>query len=334
MLRHLFRLTMFLIFLTAMMVLVTPVLTVNSLLYPIRTDSASVMMQQISFEKQPPESRDSTRMFLYSPRQLQLNYVDYQVTLPDGDTLRGWLVLDSLRSLAPLLLIIPDISEGAISYIPALKEFADRGFNVCVLNMRGQGNSDGEMYDMTQRASNDLRYAVRDLKKIPFIEKVAVMGIRTGAAITIKAFSDSSRFADVMILQNPPLSLQRYFVQHVISDWGRFMIPVIPALKRAYEEQTSIQMEHYDYRNLLVNIFVPHMLVAANYPGRKIMDETVALYHESNYYRKRLLIDTESAGKPPGFSNSKKYYDRISAFINYSLPPTTKKSRFRKLAEL
>ncbi len=335
MLRHLFRLSVFAIFITAVMVVITPVLTVNSLLYPIRVDSSYIVMEQLHYEKLRNKGEaDSGQFFIYSPGQLQLNYVNYSVTLPDQIVLKGWLVVDSLRRLSPLILIIPDIQEGAIHYIASLKEFSDRGFNVCVMNMRGQGTSTGDQYDMANQAAGDLNTLVSSLKKIPFIEKIAVLGIGSGAAIAIKAFYDNPVFADVLLVQNPPENMNRFIRQHIVNEWGEIIVPLLPALKRTYESKTGIQLSDYDYENMLSSLYVPNMVIVANYKSKKTVDQSVGVYHSSNYFRKRLLIDYDSFQKKPGFSNSKKYYDKISAFVNSSLPAKTKKSRFRKLAQI
>ena len=324
---------MFAILAAAILVVMTPVLTVNKLLYPLKIDSSLVSQQQIAYEKGIQSGlSDSEAVFLYSPSQLNLNYVDVNYSLSDSVILRGWLVRDTLRRQSPLLLIIPDISEGAINYLPVMKQFSDRGFNVCVINMRGQGNSEGFYYDFTFQAAKDIIEIVSEIKKLPFVDYVAILGNSTGAAIALKAVSDSSSIADVLILQNPPKTLAQYFNQQAVKEWGNFIVPVLPAMQRCYEQQTGINFGDYDYLKMVQNLFVPHMMVASNFFSKKIVKETVAVYHASNYYRKQLFIDNASFGKATGFENSKKYYDRISAFINSSLSSKTKKTRFRKLA--
>jgi len=333
MVKNIFRFGIFAILCSMVLVIITPVLTLNSILYPVKIDSSFVRQEQIAYEKLLQKGKaDSGRVFLYSPEQLNINYMEVALTLSDSVKINGWMALDTLRPQSPLLLIIPDIEEGAILYFPALKQFCDRGFNVCVMDMRGQGNSGGDYYDMGKLAASDLIYLIGELKKMPFIDKVAILGNRTGAAIAIKAISDSSSIADVLILQNPLLTMEYFFSRQATKKWGEFIQPVMPALNRSYEQQTGISIEEYDYEKMVSDLLVPHMMVVANYFSKKIIDETVTVYHASNYYRKRLYIERDTFKKPTGFDNSKKYYDKISSFINSSLPPKSKKSRFLKLA--
>ena len=332
--KNIFRLSMVLLVATAWLVIITPILSFNSLLYPVRIDSAYVSQQQLLHEKRVADgSLENTPVFIYSPEQVAVPYMDIRYTLRDSVQLRGWMALDTLHTQSPLLLIIPDITEGAIEYIPAMKEFCDRGFNVCVINLRGQGNSEGNFYTPGVASVNDIKQLVADLKKMPFIGHVAMLGNGTGAGILIKANADSS-LADVLVLQNPPSSLSGYFRQKAIEEWGEFIVPLLPALTRSYENRTGIAVENYNYLELVSRIKIPHMMVTANFNSTRVLEETVAVYNASTVFKKRLYVDAPSFGKKTSVRNEKAYYDRIASFVHISLPAKTKKTRFRRLAEL
>jgi hypothetical protein len=334
MVKNIFRFFILLILAVAGLVIITPVLSFNELLYPVRIDSAYLSQQQLAYEKNLAGTfSDSGAIFIYTPEQMNIHYMNINYTVRDSIKLRGWMAIDTLHAKAPLLLIVPDISEGAINYIPAMKQFCDRGFNVCVINMRGQGDSEGNYYTPGKVSANDLKQLLEDLKRMPFIENTAVMGIGTGAGIIMSAMTDTN-VADVMILQNPPVSLSRYFRQKAVSRWGNYIIPILPALVRSYEDKTGVNVSSYNYLKMIAHISVPHMMVTANFMDKKEVDETLELYHASTYYKKRLYIDANSYKKKTGIENDKVYYDKIAAFINSSLPSKSKKTRFRKLAYL
>lgn len=331
--KNIFRLFIVALLATAALVIITPVLSFTELLYPVRIDSAYVFQQQLAYEKNViDEISDSGAVFLYSPEQLNIHYMNVSYTLRDSVKLQGWMAIDTLHAKAPLLLIIPDITEGAINYIPAMKQFCDRGFNVCVINMRGQGNSEGSIYSPGSTPARDVKQLIYDLKQMPFIEHVALMGSGTGAAIVMKVMSDSA-VADVLLLQNPPVSLSRYFKEKAIVRWGNFILPILPALIRSYEDETGLSVKAYNYKKMIKKINVPHMLVAANFMDKKVVDETLELYHASENYNKRLYIDADSFRKRTAHENKKAYYDKVAAFINSSLPYKTKNTRFKKLAQ-
>lgn len=315
------------------MVLITPVLNVNKLLYPIRIDSVYIKLQELNqYNNTPKSERDSANLFLYSPQQLGINYSNLTFTMNDGVRINGWLVADTGRLDAPLLLIIPDIEEGALHYINAMREFEQRGLNVCVIDTRGQGMSEGDYYDPGGLSVSDINLIVQELKSFSFVTHIAVMGSGTGAGIIISAAYDSSMIADVLIFQNPRKSLKSVFIEHAHNEWGSIVNPFMNVLLRDYEKQTGIDFSECDYINMIGEIYIPHLMVAANYFSEKRVVETVEIYKSSNYYRKRFLIDKNSFNKLPGFNNSKFYYDNISAFINSSIPQKNKKSKFRKLA--
>ncbi len=298
----------------------------------MRVDSAFVHQQQIVYEKQKAAGKDdSARVFIYGPDQLNINYIDVSLTMSDSVVLKGWMAIDTTRLQSPLLLIVPDISEGAINYIPAMKQFCDRGFNVCVMDLRGQGMSGGTFYNPGMRSVEDVIYIINQLKKMPFINNVAVLGTGTGAGIALKAVVDSS-VANVVIFQNLPVSLKRFLRQMAMKEWGTMIRPFFPVVMRSYQKNTGIQLENHNYLKLVTSLYVPHMFVTANFKSKNDIDETVLIYNASTYFKKRLYIDTDTYLKPTGISNSKKYYDKLSTYINSSLPPKKRRSRFGRLA--
>ncbi len=332
MVKNIFRAFILLILATIALVILTPVFSFKELLYPVRVDSVYLAQQQVVYENQLQEGlKDSMKIFIYSPAQMNINYMDIIYTLRDSIKLRGWMALDTLHMQSPLLLIIPDITEGAINYIPAMKQFCDRGFNVCVINLRGQGDSEGDFYTPGATSARDVKQLILDLKKMPFISNVALMGNGTGAGVVMKLMSDTA-VADVLILQNPVVTLSGYFRDKAISRWGNFILPVLPALIRAYEDETGLSVSAYDYSKMIKKIYVPHMMVVANFPDKKNVDETIELYNASENYRKRLYIDVASFRKTTDIENNKVYYDKLASFISSSMPSRTKKTRFRKLA--
>lgn len=332
MLKNIFRLCILSILATAVLVILTPILPVNNLLYPVRVDSAFVSQQQLLYEKKVQAGAiDSVINFLYDPSQLEIHYIDVTLTMRDSIRLKGWMSIDSTRMQSPLLLIIPDINEGCISYIPALKQFCDRGFNVCVMDMRGQGISGGEYYDPGMNAVNDVIYMVNEFRKMPFINQVALMGKGTGAGIVLKAVADSA-VADVLVLENLPVGMKQYFRRKAMQQWGMNIQLIMPALIRSYERKTGINFDDFKFLEILKTTKIPQLFVVANFDTKKEIDESLKLYDASTYEKKKLYIDTNTFLKPKGLANNKTYYDKISSFINTSLPPKTKKTRFRKLA--
>jgi hypothetical protein len=334
MLKNIFRFSMLLLLSTAALVAITPIFSVNNLLYPIRIDSAFVSQKHYIYEKSLSEGKVVTpESFLYSPSQLKINFIDITLPVADSTILRGWLAIDTTRLQSPLLFIVPDISEGAVTYIPAMKQFCDRGFNVCVMNMRGQGNSDGEVYSPGEKAAADVAYLVKEIRKMPFIDKVILMGSGTGAGIVLKAVTDTA-FADVIILQNPLVNLRKYLTSEAVTKWGAIVLPIMPAVIRSYEKTAGLNISQYNYEKLISSISIPPVFIAANFFSGNDVILTRRMYNASEHTSKKLFIDNTSFRRKSNLENDKSYYDKVSALINSSLPVKKKKSRFRRLAAL
>ena len=332
MVKNIFRFFVIVMLSLAGLVLITPVISFNDLLYPVRIDSAYVSRQQFVYEKQLTSNQtDSGEVFIYSPQQLNIHYMNMSYTLRDSVTLKGWMAIDTLHMSSPLLLIIPDISEGAICYLSSMKQFCDRGFNVCVMDLRAQGESEGAYYTLGQTSADDVKQLIADLRKLPFVSNIALMGSGTGAAIALKTMKDSA-YAEALILQNPLVSLDTYFHEIAVAQWGNFILPVLPPMIRRYESKTGLQVSNYDYVSMISDVTVPVMVTAANFMDKKIIEQALTIYKASPYVKKQLYIDAASFMIKTRDENSKTYYDKIGAFISISMPSKSKKTRFRKLA--
>jgi pimeloyl-ACP methyl ester carboxylesterase len=332
--KNIFRLTILIILGSAVMVMITPSLTLNSMLYPPRIDSSywaqAELMNSLELEK---GKGDTEKVFMFTPLEAGLKYDSITHTTADGTLIRGWLSYDTTRSKAPLLLIIPDISQGAIQFLPSMMKFTKRGFHVLLMDMRGQGRSEGLLYHPGYSAG-DVISLLTEVKKSPVIEKVAILGIGTGAGITIATVTLAPFIVDVIVLQNPSVSLGRRIRQQSIDEWGWMINPFLPAIVRAYEYKTGINTSDFDYIKMISAMSIPQMYVAASYKSIHEHNQTIALYRVSDYFRKRLYIERESLGLEAGVPNSKEYYDKISAFINSSFPGNFKRFRTGKLVEV
>lgn len=319
---------------SAVMVMITPSLTLNSMLYPPRIDSSYWAQTELVYALQLEKGMaDSGKIFLFTPGEAGLKFDDVVHVTADGTIIRGWLSKDTTRTKAPLLMIIPDIGHGAIQYLPAMLKFTGRGFHVLLMDMRGQGRSEGSLYHPGY-AAGDVISLLTEIKRSPEIDRAAILGIGTGAGIAIASVTLAPFIVDVLVLQNPSVSLGSRIRQQSIDEWGWMINPLLPAIVRSYEYKTGINTSDFDYRKMVSVMSIPQMYVAASYQTNRVHNQTIALYRASDYYRKRLFIERESHGLEPGIPNGKQYYDKISAFINSSFPGNYKRSRTRKLAEV
>ncbi len=326
-----FRTSIVVLVCTASIVFVSPFLNVNGLIYPTRIDSTYFSQQENLYEKYVLEGGiDSGRIFIYNPGEIGIRYHEAQVQVEEGIFLKSWIAGDTIQDPTASLIMIPDISESRIHYLKDIKEFVDRGYRVCVVELRGQGSSDGSVYSIGHEAANDISLLIDQLEIDEGFRDIAIMGNRTGAAVAMQVTLDDPRI-EVLVAKNPFISFGSYFSDYAQNYWGPWVLPLCRIIKRDAERTIGFHPDSLDLSLLTHFIEKPSLYVAANFYTENVAREALHLYRASEVSKKKLIIDRSSVFTENGFSNSKQYYDRISAFIASSLPPTEKRSRFRKL---
>ena len=107
-----------------------------------------------------------------------------------------------------------------VYYLNALSEFPKRGIHVCVIDMRGQGMSQGNYYDPAVKSISDLKKITAQIKKMTGVSGLALLGSGTGAGIIINAAFENDTIANALVLQNPPLSLSDVYSEQAEHEWG------------------------------------------------------------------------------------------------------------------
>ncbi|MFM7177353.1 MAG: serine aminopeptidase domain-containing protein [Bacteroidota bacterium] len=308
-----------------LLVLITPLVTVKSLLYPLRIDSTYVIQMR--------NSGDTAFIgHPMRPEELGMQYQKIIFRRNGQPELRGWISYDSTRYSAPLLCIVPDISESKICYLNDVMEYHARGFHVCLIDMRGQGDSEGEFYDPGLNSALDLTGLVQRLDTMKRVEFVALLGVGTGAGICIKASVDTSLKASALVIQNAPQSLEKLFQKTVLHGWGGVLLPFLPVFKRSYERKTGLDFHEHRYAEIFKNSHLPYSSVAAGFVSKTTM-EGIKIVHESgNYAHKKLFLELHPKQDNPFHQYSRKYYDQICGHIKASRQSPVFKSRRKKLA--
>lgn len=307
------------------MVLITPLISVNSLRYPMRIDSLYVAQMKnagdSSFFGRPTH-----------PKQVGVPYHRLTFGRAGEPVLHGWMLLDSSQESAPMICIIPDIHESKLCYIQDMIEYQMRGFHVCVVDLRGQGDSEGESYDLGQQSAIDLTALIQRLSSMEAVDYVACVGVGTGAGICIKAAQDTSFKAAALVLQNAPESLEKLFTKNVTAEWGSVIYPFMPIVKRSYERASQLDFHQHRYAKIMSNMHLPLMSVAAGYVTESMMEGIHAVHEASPYTRKKMIFETQPIPQGLFHSYSRKYFDQICGFIISSRQLPVFKSRRKKLA--
>ena len=322
---YVFRWAMLFIAFHILLVVVTPLISVNSLLYPLRIDSTYVAQMQnagdSSFFGQPTH-----------PKQIGINYHRITFGRTGEPVLQGWMLFDSSKVTAPMICIIPDISESKVCYVQDMMEFHARGFHVCVIDMRGQGDSEGDYYDPGHQSAFDLTALTQRLESLEQVEYVACLGIGTGAGICIKATEDTSFSAAALILQNTPESLEKLFHKTMTNEWGPLIYTFMPIVQRSYERSVQLDFHKHRYARIMAKTNLPFLSVAAGFVTESMLDDIRAVHEAGPFAKKKMFFEVQP--DPPGLFHtySRKYYDQICGFIISSRQSPVFKSRIKKLA--
>lgn len=307
------------------LVLVTPVFTVNSFLYPIRVDSAMVAQQLLTARDQAISPQP------LHPNQLRLDYETLYFKRDGQPGLYGWISYDTTNTVAPMIVIVPDIEEGRINYLMDMAEWNARGFHVCVMDMRGQGQSEGTFYDPGKRSSKDLVSLCNQLESLKRVDYVTCMGIGTGAGICLSATEDTSFKAAALILQNPSTSLEHLLQRKAMVGWGGLLYPLLPVLKRSYERTTGIDFHEHRYAQIIGRCNIPYLIVGAGSISKTGVQEIIRLSEADGNSRKRVYWEIQGRDFKPFHQYSKKYYDHLAGFIVSSRQSPVFKLRRKKL---
>ncbi|MFM7079248.1 MAG: serine aminopeptidase domain-containing protein [Bacteroidota bacterium] len=307
------------------LVLITPVFTVNSFLYPIRIDSAMVAQQLL------PINDSTLKPQPLHPGQLRLAYETVYFRRENQPGLRGWISYDTSRKTAPLIIIVPDIDEGKISYLIDMAEWNARGFHACVIDMRGQGASEGPFYDPGKNSAMDLVGLTNKLGELERVEYVACMGVGTGAGICMMATADTSFKAQALVLQNPPISLEKQLQRAALKGWGGLLYPLLPVLKRSYERTTGNDFHQHSYGHIMSGCHIPYLIVGAGKVSEAEATDINALLKASGNSKKKTFWELQEHDNKPFHNFSKKYYDHLSGFVVLSRQSPVYKTRKKKL---
>ncbi len=223
-----------LLLLTAAFIIFSPTLISPELINPVRIDSLYITLQKAQASNSQDSSDNSSTLF-FNPSEVNLRYENFDVTTTDKQILRGWFVSCD-DSIANTLIIIHDLNESKIKYINLIRQLHDRGLNVCAVDMRAHGNSDGLEFSPGIVAVSDMKKLIDTLQVKLHTKRIAVFGAGVGAAIAMQAAANDNRI-EAVIAQSPFSNYERYVNNYAHLHW-RFMNRILlPVIKRKIENR-------------------------------------------------------------------------------------------------
>lgn len=311
--------------------LAIPTVTVTELVYPIRRDSVYLRNQQIMMESKDTSEED-VKKFLYNPGQLGLAYREMSAVTHDGDSIKWWVINDSVFSTGFHLLVIPGLNESRLDYIDFADEATGRGLTVSVADMRGQGISRGNKYMPGKEAASDISLIIDSLQSVLAFEEIAVFGSGTGAAMALQAACIDRRIGAV-ILENPFLNMNRFIKAYTDRKYGWISFLFHNRMNKNYFSETGIHPDSLNMEKLIAGYDQPVMLISRISENNLDYKSVQRLYRVSPSKGKKwmaLRAFDESADREVTL---KKYFDRLATFVNVNLPkPVKTKPRYKRVA--
>lgn len=324
------RLSFILLLLLICLYLATSFFSITELLYPAKLDSIYVHTQQLQYEKELDDGKLlPEKTFLYNPSQLNLISNDFSILTHDQIKLKGWYIVDSVKKSQNTLIIIPDINESKISYIEAASEFIARGINVCLMDMRAQGESEGTFYTMGKITLSDVMVIIDSLISINKTQNIVLMGVGTGAAIALQAAEEDQRIK-VLLLQNPFFSLEEYIASYAKIKYGRLSKWFYGRMKKDFEKEIGFSADSLNLSILAAKVKIPTLFISVISEKNLEFRPTERLFDVSIAVKKEWGVFIKQDENNKGLEERKKYYDKAAAFINSNVQQKTK-SKFRKL---
>ena len=157
----------------------------------------------------PPRMNDGKALYLYqrlSPADLGLNYTDLQFEICNGSDsikLAGWWMPASTSSNRCVLLVhgYADGKIGAVAWAPLWHSLE---FNVCAIDLRAHGSSQGRHCTAGILEGPDVASVVRSLRETEAnsTRELFLFGISMGAVVSLRAAEECDQIAGV-ILESP-----------------------------------------------------------------------------------------------------------------------------------
>jgi pimeloyl-ACP methyl ester carboxylesterase len=309
----------------------SPVVVTTDFIYPLRIDSIYVSLHDKLPDEDalPPERTYDDVIRLYNPASLGLEYTEFNVRTLDNLILRGWYV-PAPDTPSNTIIIIHDLNQSKINLLDHIKQFRDRGLNVCAVDMRAHGNSDGIEFTPGLPAILDVKMIIDQLLLTPETNHLIVMGIGLGSAIAMQVAAYDGR-CDVVVLQSPSNNLGTYLDRYGHSKWGVMQFLWNPVFKRKVENLLQFSIKELDLSVIARYSKIPTLFISAAQDKISFTTEILAIYDSSSASRKSLFLVKDATRNSIEEVAGESYYNRITDFINKSIPRKPKATRFKKL---
>jgi alpha-beta hydrolase superfamily lysophospholipase len=303
---------------------------INEILTPLRVDSLYVKSQEVDYLRQQ-ENMDNKVMphFFQSPADLHLCFTDLEIRTADSLRLKGWYLPSDNYNNSTLVLILHDLNESRITSLETARQFSDRGYSVCVFDMRAHGASEGSQATFGFLEKYDVQTMIDTLQKQYGSKNIVLLGLGVGAAIAIETASIDSR-VKLIVAQSPFNNLYTFVDRYSSLKWSLFNRFLFPLFKKHLEKELLFPLESIDIAASVKNVTVPILFIAGSEDQVSTKEDSHKVYDNCPSNKKQFWLVKNASHTSIDEIAGEAYYNKISVYIINNIPKQSAKTRFKK----
>lgn len=304
----------------AAFIYLSPSFISSDVLFPLRYDSLYVAFK----------SQQKPAMAAFDPGDLGMYFEEFEVKSSDSCRISGWFVPADDSTSDQTLLVVHDLHQSRISLLEPIRQFHDRGFNVCAYDLRAHGASGGKQFSLGSSSVDDLA-AVMQLLEINGYDRVTVCGAGISCQIVLLYVLVGGQ-CEAIVLESPFTNLDTYLRRQAAAEWGNFSSWCYPVLARQIQEQLQVPVFQVDLRAMSSVCTTPALFLAGSADELVFATETYEVYERCAAAQKDLLLVKQARHGELAAVGGAYYYNGISSFVNTVMPRRQKTSNRKRMA--
>jgi predicted alpha/beta-fold hydrolase len=131
-----------------------------------------------------------------TPVDINLPFQEVTLTSSDGLKLAAWYIPGRQ---AQAVILVHGLNSNRTAMLPAAAILAEAGYQLLLLDLRGHGQSEGDLISYGYREALDVQAGAAYLAALPGVEKIGAVGSSLGGAAVARAAAADQRLSAVVI---------------------------------------------------------------------------------------------------------------------------------------
>jgi len=247
----------------------------------------------------------------HTPSDYDLPYENVTLTSRDGLKLAAWYIPGPKPDA---IILIHGIHTNRAVMLPTAAILAEAGYPLLLIDLRGHGESEGNLISYGYREAWDVQAGVEYLAALPGIEQIGVIGSSMGGAAVARAAAAKPRLSAVVIqisYSSLPDAVEDAFDNlSIFPKW-----PFAPLVIALAERRVGVKISEVDSARDLATLSPRPVLII-----HTTDDHLFPLHHGQKMYEaahepKELWIIENLGHDDPAISREAEYRERVVSFF-------------------